>query len=99
MAEGLPRRVFAGWRGLGLFWVLVLLLLGGAALWLDRLGPPEQPLETVAEAPQAPDPSVPVPAVAEPMEPPAPMAVPAALREASATRAVQHACILLKRPG
>ena len=31
--------------------------------------------------------------------PPAPMALPAALRDASATRAVQHACILLKRPG
>jgi hypothetical protein len=36
MTEGLPRRVFAGWRGLGVFWVLVLLLLGGGALWLDR---------------------------------------------------------------
>jgi len=70
MAESLPRRVFAGWRGLGLFWVLVLLLLGGGALWLDRLGPPE-PHETVAEAPQAPEASAPVPAVAEPVAPPA----------------------------
>ena len=51
MAEGFPRRIFAGWRGLGLFWVLVLLLLGGGGFWLDRLGPPGPP-ETVAEAPE-----------------------------------------------
>ena len=74
MAEGLPRRVFAGWRGLGLFWLLVLLVLGGTALWLDRLGPPEPREETVAEAPQAPDVSAPAPAVAEPATPPAPVA-------------------------
>ncbi len=74
MAEGLPRRVFAGWRGLGLFWVLVLLVLGGAALWLDHLGPPE-PLETVAEAPQAPEALAQSPAAEEP---PAPMAAPVA---------------------
>ena len=74
MAEGLPRRVFAGWRGLGLFWVLVLLVLGGVALRLDRLGPPEPREETVAEAPQAPDVSAPAPAVAEPATPPAPVA-------------------------
>ena len=73
MAEGLPRRVFAGWRGLGLFWVLVLLLLGGGALWLDRLGPPEPREETVAEAPQAPDVSAPAPAAAELATPPAPV--------------------------
>ena len=66
MAEGLPRRVFAGWRGLGLFWLLVLLVLGGGALWLDRLGPPEPREETVAEAPQAPDVSAPAPAAVEP---------------------------------
>jgi len=54
MAEGFPRRIFAGWRGLGLFWVLVLLLLGGGGFWLDRLGPPGPP-ETVAEAPETPD--------------------------------------------
>jgi polysaccharide deacetylase 2 family uncharacterized protein YibQ len=74
MAEGLPRRVFAGWRGLGLFWLLVLLVLGGTALWLDNLGPPEPRDETVAEAPQAPDVSAPAPAVAEPATPPAPVA-------------------------
>jgi len=70
MAESLPRRIFAGWRGLGLFWVLMLLLLGGGALWLDRLGPPE-PHETVAEAPQAPEVLVPTPAATEPVAPPA----------------------------
>ncbi len=74
MAEGLPRRVFAGWRGLGLFWVLVLLLMGGAALWLDRLVPPE-PLETVAEAPQAPEALAQSPAAEEP---PATVAAPVA---------------------
>jgi polysaccharide deacetylase 2 family uncharacterized protein YibQ len=74
MAEGLPRRVFAGWRGLGLFWVLVLLLLGGGALWLDRLGPPEPREETVAEAAQAPEASTPVPAAEEAAAPSAPVA-------------------------
>lgn len=70
MAEGLPRRVFAGWRGLGLFWLLVLLVLGGVALRLDRLGPPE-PHETMAEAPQTPEALAPPPAEAEPVAPPA----------------------------
>ena len=70
MAEGLPRRVFAGWRGLGLFWLLVLLVLGGTALRLNHLGPPEPP-ETVAEAPQAPEALAPAPAGAEPVAPPA----------------------------
>jgi polysaccharide deacetylase 2 family uncharacterized protein YibQ len=73
MAEGLPRRVFAGWRGLGIFWVLVLLLLGGGGLWLDRLGPPDPHEEAVAEAAQTPGPA-PVPAAAEPAPVPAPVA-------------------------
>ncbi|MCA3303255.1 MAG: divergent polysaccharide deacetylase family protein [Roseomonas sp.] len=73
MAERLPRRVIAGWRGLGLFWVLVLLLLGGGALLLDNLGPPT-PHETVAEAPQAQEPSTSVPAAEEAATPPAPVA-------------------------
>ena len=94
MAEGLPRRVFAGWRGLGLFWVLVLLLLGGGALWLDRMGPLE-PRETVAEAPPAPEPATAPPAEAElampdaPAPPPMPVAEtpapPAAAPETSPT--------------
>ena len=75
MAEGLPRRVFAGWRGLGLFWLLVLLVLGGVALRLDHLGPPE-PHETMAEAPQAPEALAPPPAGAEPVAPPAATADP-----------------------
>ena len=75
MAEGLPRRVFAGWRGLGLFWVLVLLLLGGGALWLDRMGPPDPREEAVAEAPAAPEAEVTAPATAEPATPPTPMPV------------------------
>ncbi|MFN8981761.1 MAG: divergent polysaccharide deacetylase family protein, partial [Alphaproteobacteria bacterium] len=69
MTEGLPRRIFAGWRGLGLFWVLVLLLLGGGGLWLDQLGPPAPREETVAEAPQVPPSPDPTP------EPAAPVAV------------------------
>ena len=77
MAEGLPRRVFAGWRGLGLFWVLVLLLLGGGGLWLDNLGPPDPRQATVAEAAPSPAPApIPAPAQAEP--PPAPAPVPVA---------------------
>ena len=94
MAEGLPRRVFAGWRGLGLFWVLVLLLLGGGALWLDRMGPLE-PRETVAEATPAPEPATAPPAEAElampdaPAPPPMPVAEtpapPAAAPETSPT--------------
>ena len=74
MAEGFPRRIFAGWRGLGLFWVLVLLLLGGGGFWLDRLGPPGPP-ETVAEAPETPEALAQSPAAEEP---PAPMAAPVA---------------------
>ncbi|MCA3340735.1 MAG: divergent polysaccharide deacetylase family protein [Roseomonas sp.] len=83
MAEGLPRRVFAGWRGLGLFWVLVLLLLGGGGLWLDQLGPPEQ-RQTLAEAPTIPDAPVTPPAMAESAIPPAPAATPAPVAETQA---------------
>ncbi|MCA3368615.1 MAG: divergent polysaccharide deacetylase family protein [Roseomonas sp.] len=83
MAEGLPRRVFAGWRGLGVFWVLVLLLLGGGALWLDQLGPPEQ-RQTLAEAPTIPDAPVTPPAMAESAIPPAPAATPAPVAETQA---------------
>ena len=83
MAEGLPRRVFAGWRGLGLFWVLVLLLLGGGGLWLDRLGPPEPREEAVAEATPSPEPAaepapVAAPVLSESTPPPAPAPAPVA---------------------
>jgi len=77
MAEGLPRRVFAGWRGLGLFWVLVLLLIGGGAFWLDRMGPPEPRGEAVAEAAPLPEPAA-APVAAEPETPPAPAPAPVA---------------------
>ena len=83
MTEGLPRRVFAGWRGLGLFWVLVLLLLGGGGLWLDRLGPPDPHEEVVAEAPPSPEPpSAVAPAASE--TPPAPASPPPAVAETPA---------------
>ncbi len=85
MAEGLPRRVFAGWRGLGLFWVLVLLLLGGGGLWLDRLGPPEPREEAVAEAAPSPEPA-PAPVLSESTSPPAP--APATVAETPAPPAV-----------
>ncbi|MBM3591868.1 MAG: divergent polysaccharide deacetylase family protein [Alphaproteobacteria bacterium] len=89
MAEGLPRRVFAGWRGLGLFWVLVLLLLGGGKLWLDRLGPPAPREEIVAEAESAPAPApepapAPTPALAEPVPPPAAEPAPVPVAETPA---------------
>ena len=77
MAEGFPRRIFAGWRGLGLFWVLVLLLLGGGGFWLDRLGPPGPP-ETVAEAPETPEAPETKPPEAPAAEAPAPTPAPAA---------------------
>jgi polysaccharide deacetylase 2 family uncharacterized protein YibQ len=37
-----------GWRGLGAFWLAVLLLLGGGAAWLQMLGPPAPPLHVEA---------------------------------------------------
>jgi len=77
MAEGFPRRIFAGWRGLGLFWVLVLLLLGGGGFWLDRLGPPGPP-ETVAEAPETTETPEAKPPEAPAAEAPAPEPTPAA---------------------
>lgn len=77
MAEGFPRRIFAGWRGLGLFWVLVLLLLGGGGFWLDRLGPPGPP-ETVAEAPETPEAPEAKPPATPTAEAPAPEPTPAA---------------------
>lgn len=48
-----------GWRWLGLFWVLVVLVFGGGALRLASLGPPERPSAAavavaVAEEPPAP---------------------------------------------
>ncbi|MBN8900304.1 MAG: hypothetical protein J0H57_04655, partial [Rhodospirillales bacterium] len=55
-------RFFAGWRGLGRFWLLILLLGGAGAGWLAWRGPPPPPAEAshapaahpVAEAPTHP---------------------------------------------
>lgn len=77
MADGSPRRIVAGWRGLGLFWVLVLLLLGGGGLWLDHLGPPERP-ETLAEAAATPEATATPSIEAEAAPPPEPIPVPVA---------------------
>ena len=44
-----------GWRWLGLFWVLVILVFGGGALRLAALGPPE-PLAVVAGGAEPPAP-------------------------------------------
>ncbi|TDH56985.1 hypothetical protein E2C06_36125, partial [Dankookia rubra] len=52
MMGGYPaaaRRLLSGWRGLGVFWALVLALLGGGAGVLAWLGPPPAP-PAVAEA-------------------------------------------------
>jgi len=77
MADGSPRRIVAGWRGLGLFWVLVLLLLGGGGLWLDHLGPPERP-ETLDEAAATPEATATPSIEAEAAPPPEPIPVPVA---------------------
>lgn len=53
-----PVRRSHGWRWLGLFWVLVILVFGGGALRLAALGPPERPaagpMTAVADEPPAP---------------------------------------------
>ncbi|MGE0417962.1 MAG: divergent polysaccharide deacetylase family protein [Acetobacteraceae bacterium] len=57
---------FSGWRGLGRFWAVVLLLLGGGAVTLQMLGPPRAspPTQAIAAtashvAPSAPQPPAP----------------------------------------
>lgn len=67
-------------RALGLFWLLLLAALGGAVLWLDRLGPPEAPLAEATPAAPAADPgSAPAPAAGPGQaEAPAQAAAPAA---------------------
>jgi uncharacterized protein len=59
-----PRRfpsMMSGWRGLGAFWLVVLLLLAAAAVTLEMLGPLEtsQPLPAAAVAPTPQQPQQP----------------------------------------
>jgi len=54
-----PARGSHGWRWLGLFWVLVILVLGGGALRLAALGPPQARPPVLAQA-VADDPPAPV---------------------------------------
>jgi len=90
MTKPLPRRIFSGWRGLGVFWLIVALLLGGGAVWLNRLGPTPTaevavaPPETPVEAAPAPEP---LPVVAEPAPPPPPTEDPAPAPAAQAAEA------------
>ena len=53
--------MMSGWRGLGVFWLVVLLLLAAAAVTLEVLGPLEtpQPLPAAAAAPTPPQPQQP----------------------------------------
>jgi polysaccharide deacetylase 2 family uncharacterized protein YibQ len=60
-------REFAGWRGLGLFWILVLMVLAAGGGTLAWLGPPERTL--LVAAPEAAVPAPP-PAAAPPAPPP-----------------------------
>lgn len=60
-------RLLHGWKGLGRFWLFVLLLCGTLASWLQMTGPKHQPAAPIAqagpaEAPAPPDPHpVPLP--------------------------------------
>lgn len=83
MAEESPRRVFGGWRGLGIFWAVVVLLLGGGAFWLNQLGPPDH-REIVAEAPPTPEAAATPPNLATPAAPPAPEPTPAPVADTPA---------------
>lgn len=62
------RARISGWRGLGLFWAVVLLALGGGAGVLAWLGPPDAPVTAAAPPAEPPAP---------PAEPPARTAEPA----------------------
>ena len=61
-----------GWRALGLFWVAVVMLAGGGAAWLARLGPPEPVV--AAAAPAQPGTAAPLTATIEAAPPGAPAA-------------------------
>lgn len=59
MSEAAPR-ASRGWWWLGLFWVVVLAVLGGGGLYLAALGPPEAPRLAAAEPPAPVDPAPPL---------------------------------------
>jgi polysaccharide deacetylase 2 family uncharacterized protein YibQ len=66
-----------GWRALGVFWVVVLLLLGGTVAWLNSLGPPEpMPGPLAAAEPATPPPAPESPPAAAPAPQPPPAAAP-----------------------
>jgi uncharacterized protein len=58
--------LLAGWRGLGLFWLVIVLLLTAGGVTLQLLGPPSPPRPIASKAP-APTPTAkPVPPAARP---------------------------------
>lgn len=71
-----------GWRALGLFWVAVVVLAGGGAAWLARLGPPEPVV--AAAAPAQPGTAAPLPATTEAAPPGAPADEPRVVASAPA---------------
>jgi len=48
-----PRQIFAGWRGLWRFWLMVAILLAGSGVLLRLVGPPAPPAQhqVIAQAP------------------------------------------------
>lgn len=61
----------SAWRALGLFWVVVLLVLGGGAVALQVMGPARNevaaaPHDVPAHSPEPPAPPVPAPGIARP---------------------------------
>lgn len=58
-----------GWRGLGAFWLAVVVLLGGGAAWLQMLGPSSAPMRAQAARPQVAAAAAPAAATA-PVPPP-----------------------------
>lgn len=91
-----------GWRGLAVFWLVVLAVLAGGAVWLQTRGPLPAPAHAVAAAPApapppaaaskaapaAPPPSAPPPALAGLRPGRAPAASPAASANPSAPAAI-----------
>jgi polysaccharide deacetylase 2 family uncharacterized protein YibQ len=71
------RARISGWRGLGLFWAVVLLAVAGGAGTLAWLGPPPPaPVTAEAPPPAPPEPPPPAAVAAAPAPAPAPMPAP-----------------------